>query len=209
MYLTIDNNNYEVIIIHKKIKHTYIRVKEDYKIYVSTPRFTNHKEVNKMLLKEIDNIKKMIKRSLPKRDGYYFLGHKVDVIIVSNLKLPEIYNNKFFVKDKENIDKDYKLLALPIYKERLKLIYDRFEEDIPLPILKIRKMKTRWGVCNRRNNSITINLELIKRDIKYIDYVIIHELCHFVYGNHSKVYWELVSKYEKDYKKLRKDLRNR
>lgn len=68
-------------------------------------------------------------------------------------------------------------------------------------------MKSRWGVCNRKNISITLNLELIKKEVKYIDYVIIHELSHFIEFNHSHRFWEYVNKYCDDYKKIRKEMK--
>ena len=82
-----------------------------------------------------------------------------------------------------------------------------FEENIPYPNLKIRKMKTRWGVCNRKNNNVTLNSELIKYGYDQIDYVITHELSHFVHFNHSKDFWMTVSKYCPNYKKIRKSLK--
>ena len=69
-------------------------------------------------------------------------------------------------------------------------------------------MSTRWGVCNKKNKTITLNLELIKKDIKYLDYVIVHELCHFIHFDHSKEFWNLVSKYCPNYKQLRKEMRD-
>ena len=68
-------------------------------------------------------------------------------------------------------------------------------------------MKTRWGVNNRGNNTITLNSELLKKDIDLLDYVIIHELCHFYEANHSPRFWAWVSKYYPDYKLARKRLR--
>ena len=46
-------------------------------------------------------------------------------------------------------------------------------------------MKTRWGVCNIKDNSVTLNSKLIEYDIQALDYVIIHELSHFIHFNHS------------------------
>ena len=68
-------------------------------------------------------------------------------------------------------------------------------------------MKTRWGVCNRKNLSITINSELIKLDIEKIDYVIIHELAHFIHFNHSINFWNIVAKYCSNYKAIRKSMK--
>lgn len=41
-------------------------------------------------------------------------------------------------------------------------------------------MKTRWGSCNIKNKTILLNLELAKRQIKEIEYVILHELSHLI-----------------------------
>ena len=69
-------------------------------------------------------------------------------------------------------------------------------------------MSTRWGVCNTKLKVVTLNTELIRYDITKLDYVIVHELSHLVYPNHSKDFWTLVSKYCSDYKKIRKELKD-
>ena len=55
--------------------------------------------------------------------------------------------------------------------------------------------------------SVTLNLELIRKDVKYLDYVIVHELSHLVYFNHSADFWALVGKYCKNYKQIRKEMK--
>ena len=50
-------------------------------------------------------------------------------------------------------------------------------------------MTSRWGVNNVTKKIITLNTELLKKSIDLIDYVIIHELCHFYEGNHSNRFW--------------------
>ena len=79
--------------------------------------------------------------------------------------------------------------------------------DLPDFKLRIRKMKTRWGVCNKSSMSVTLNTELIHKDVTLIDYVIIHELCHFKYMNHSASFWKEVEKYYPYYKLARKRLK--
>ena len=75
-------------------------------------------------------------------------------------------------------------------------------------MLKIRKMKTRWGVCNKKTKTITLNSELMKYSIDKLDYVIVHELSHFIYFDHSKNFWKQVEKYCPCYKKIRKELKD-
>ena len=69
-------------------------------------------------------------------------------------------------------------------------------------------MTTRWGVCNIRDNSVTLNTKLIEYDIEKLDYVIIHELSHFIHFNHSKSFWNQVEKYTPNYKQIRKELKD-
>ena len=68
-------------------------------------------------------------------------------------------------------------------------------------------MKTRWGVCNTKNHNVTLNLELCRYNIECLDYVIVHEVSHFIEANHSKKFWAVVEKYYPNYKTVRKSLR--
>lgn len=210
MYLDINGNKYEVVIIRKDNRNTYIRVKDDLKIYVTTNKRTNIKYIENLIDINYSSIVSMIDRALRKKernDKCMILGKEVDVVSFSLQNKPELYNNKFYVKDISKLDKYIKDYAFVIFEERLKEMYSLFTERIPYPKLKIRKMTTRWGVNNRKDNSITLNIELIKMDIKYLDYVIIHELSHFVHFDHSKAFWDLVSKYCPNCKQIRKEMR--
>ena len=209
MKYVIDNIIYEVVLIKKNNKNTYIRVKEDGKIYITTNYFVSKKYIKQLLDNNYLTIKRMVERNKLKQEknnSFYFLGKKYDIIIVPTLEF-DMTDNKIFVKSEEHLNKWYKMQIINIYKQRLDYIYNLYNEKIPYPKLKIRKMKTRWGVCNRSNNTITLNSELIKFDFSKIDYVIIHELSHFVYFDHSKNFWLQVSKYCPNYKEIRKTLK--
>ena len=67
-------------------------------------------------------------------------------------------------------------------------------------------MKSKWGVCNIKSMTVTLNTELITKDVHLIDYVIVHELCHFKHMNHSTFFWQEVSKYYPYYKEARREL---
>jgi len=74
---------------------------------------------------------------------------------------------------------------------------------IPYNKLKIKDQKTRWGSCSNKGN-INLNWRIIMAPNQVIAYVIIHELCHLRFMNHSKDFWKLVEEYMPDYKKWRK-----
>lgn len=198
-----------VYIEKKNNKNTYIRIKEDLNIYVTTNYFTTEKQIIKLLDNNYDYLFKMLnnmKQRNEKKELFYYLGKKYDIIYLdSNI---ELYDDRIYVKDEETLNKWYKKQIKKIFKERLDYNYSLFIENIPYPNLRIRKMKTRWGVCNKKTNTVTLNSELIKYDISKIDYVIIHELSHFLHFNHSRNFWNQVEKYCPNYKKIRNELKD-
>ena len=209
MKYEIDGIEYEVILVKKNNKNTYIRIKEDGKIYITTNYLVSKSYIKQLLDNNYLTIKKMLEKNKIKQEknnSFYFLGKKYDIIIVPTFDI-DITEDKIFVKSKDYLNKWLKKQIEKIYQERLNYIYNLYREKIPYPKLKIRKMSTRWGVCNRSNNTITLNSELIKYGLKQIDYVIIHELSHFIYFDHSKNFWLQVSKYCPNYKEVRKTLK--
>lgn len=105
------------------------------------------------------------------------------------------------------LNKWLKKQIINIFSERYKICFSKFNEYLDMPMLKIRSMKSRWGVYNKKNHSITLNSHLIEYDISSLDYVIYHELCHTVHFDHSKAFWKLVAKYCPNYKQAKKDLK--
>ncbi len=73
--------------------------------------------------------------------------------------------------------------------------------------IKVTKANTRWGSCNNKGN-ICLSARLMFLPRHLIDYVIIHELCHLKYLNHSDKFYNEVSKYLPNYKKYIKELKN-
>ena len=199
----LDGDIYNVLVVKKNNKNSYIKIKDDLTIYVTTDYLTTKGEVKRMLDNEKDFLKRSLSRArkkMEKDELFYYLGKKYDIILVP-FENTEVYDDKIYVKDMKALDKWLKKEMKRIFSERLEYNYDLFDEDIPFPKLKIRSMKTRWGVCNKRDNSITLNSKLIRYSIHEIDYVIIHELSHFVHFDHSKEFWETVRMHMPDYKK--------
>ena len=205
-----NNNEYDIVIEKKKTnKNTYIRVKNDLTIYVTTNIFASTKDIKKLIEENSSSIVRMINSQLKKKDsndGFFYLGKKYDPIYVEYCDI-SFGDTKVFLNKNLDIDKWYKKQAKSIFKERLDYNYNNFSENIPYPDLKIRKMTTRWGVCNTKLKTVTLNLELIKRETKYLDYVIIHELSHLLEANHSSRFWKIVERNCPNYKEIRKDMK--
>ena len=116
--------------------------------------------------------------------------------------------NKIYTKDEKTLNKYLSKYITNIYKERLDHYYNIFEEQIPIPNLKIRKMTSRWGVCNIKNHNVTLNSELSKYNIECLNYVIVHELSHFIEMNHSSRFWKVVEANYPNYREVRRIMKN-
>ena len=209
MKYCLDGNMYPVIIVKKNNKNTYIRVKEDCTIYVTTNYLASKLYIQRLLDNNQDYIRSSIarrKEQEKKKEQFSYLGQVYDIVFVPTLKRMEIDGNRIYIKDKKALETWYKKETRRIFELRLNKIYNEFEESVPFPKLKIRAMKTRWGVCNKVRETITLNAKLIRYDIEKIDYVIVHELSHFIHFNHSSFFWNLVSKYAPNYKAIRSEL---
>lgn len=205
----LDGEIYKVNVTKKNNKNTYIKVKDDMVIYVTTGRFSSRWYIKSLLDGEKDFLRKSLNRvkKHAEKDGeFYYLGKKYDIIYVPFDKV-EMDDCKIYVKSDSALEKWLKKEMKSIFTERLSYNYDLFEEDIPFPKLKIRSMKTRWGVCNKRDDSVTLNSKLIKYSLNEIDYVIVHELSHFVHFDHSREFWETVEKYMPNYRSAVKVLK--
>lgn len=86
---------------------------------------------------------------------------------------------------------------LEFYCNKIGLSYNKF---------KIKEQKTRWGSCSKQKN-LNLNWKLIMAPPWVADYVVLHEVCHLKYLNHSKDYWNMVSLYMPEYKKAQQWLK--
>lgn len=209
MQLEVNGKVYPVEIIKKNNKNIYIRIKEKNTISITVPFLCTEKKAFKILEENRKSIERMLKKKEVKKEmeeGIWFLGKKYDYIQMPLYDF-EVSGNKIYAKDEKGLAKGLFKEMQTLSTERVQYWYQVFEEKIPNPKLKFRKMKTRWGVCNRKENAITLNTDLLKYDLEKLDYVIIHELSHFVHFNHSKEFWLLVEKYCPYYKRIRKELR--
>ena len=95
-------------------------------------------------------------------------------------------------------------------KEAIRIMTPRFNEiinnlqylDLPKTTLRFYKMRRRWGSCSTKH-VITLNTELIKKDLKLIDYVIVHEICHLKIPAHNKAFYALIESIMPDWKTRR------
>ena len=109
-------------------------------------------------------------------------------------------------KVKELLTSWYRQRATEVFSERLSVWYPRFERyQLRRPRIYVRQMRSRWGSCTTKGK-MTLNLKLIQVPKTFIDYVIVHELCHLNVHNHSSEFYTLMSRIMPDWKGHREKL---
>ncbi len=88
----------------------------------------------------------------------------------------------------------YRKHAKAVFEGRFRACYEQARQhSIPLPRLRVRKMKTRWGSC-WRGGTIVLNPELVRLPTPFIDYVITHELCHLKVRKHGRDFYAFLAR---------------
>ncbi len=146
---------------------------------------------------------------------YLFLGKKYQIKLFSS-KHPSvnIIGDKLVVYSqsdvlvKELIEKWRYEQAEFIFQEVLNKCFSEMSKYLEkYPHLEIKKYKSRWGCCYPNKNKIIINISVVNLPIELIEYVIFHELSHFIHMNHSSDFYSFLIKFVPNEKKLRKEIR--
>lgn len=208
MKIVIDNKEIELVIHYKNNKNLYIRARDEKTLEVTCNPFMTTKKIMKVIKenepKIISMLKQKEKEALKDKD-FWYLG-KPYQIVYESVSHPYFEAKKIHVKNEHSLQKFYNVETERVFKSEVERILPFFK-NIPFFTLKIRKMKTRWGVNNLTQKTITLNSELLKKDLDLLDYVIIHELCHFYEANHSANFWRHVAEYYPHYKEARRRLK--
>ena len=135
---------------------------------------------------------------------FYLLGNIYDINLSDHYF--EINNDKFKYKEL-NIPKIHKALRNHykyLIEERVNKLKPLFNHDCEIIY---KDMKSRYGYCNVSRNMICLSLRLIHLPVDLIDYVIVHEFCHFKVQNHQKEFYEEMKKYYPLYKSAKSELK--
>ena len=218
------NMDIKVKIIRKKVKNLTLRINADCQPVLTVPFFTPSKTIEAFLKHKEEWLKKKINffylqnvknlKNLENGGNFHYLGKIFQVkIIRSNTNFVQIENGFcciFVTEDSFGLKE--KLTDNWYYEKAKELFPEIVEKFTPLigkkvNVLRIKKMKTRWGSCNPQKQYINLNQNLIKKDLKCIEMVIFHELVHLLYPNHGQEFYSFLGKYMPDWKKRKEMLK--
>lgn len=190
----------------KNNKRCYLRIKEGKLIVSASPYFSIH-EIENLIRKHqdyiLENIMNYESKAVYEAGGYvYIFNIKYQIVLHDmNKKQCHIHGQSLYVYHhniQDTVEKYLRIILTTYLKE-----YIPSQQMITptMPEITIRKMKSRWGSCFTTKHKISFNLALIHLEKDLIDYVILHELCHFLQANHSPLFYQEIAKRMPDYKK--------
>ncbi len=209
MQVEIEGILIDVVIVRKKNKNIYLRFKEDGKLYATCPIFVTEQDLLKLIENNKEKIIKMyfmLSKTQENNLFFNYLGKKYTIVYDQAVKKCHFDGDFIITKNEKMLTTFYQEEVKRVFTEEMERLLPFFK-SIPKFQLKFRTMKTRWGVNNRGNQTITLNTELLKKEKDLLDYVIIHELCHFYEANHGVRFWQRVEEFYPNYKLARKRLR--
>lgn len=121
---------------------------------------------------------------------------KIRVSIIEDEIIIESYT-KEVNKIKKALELWYRDMAIKKIRERVSY-YEKYYSMKPRSI-KVKEQKRRWGSCTYYND-LLFNWKIIMAPVEVIDYVVVHEMTHMIHKNHSKDYWNEVSRIMPNYK---------
>jgi len=216
----------DVLVIKKRIKNYHLNVlPTDGRVRVSVPYDVPDEIVKAFVIRNYDWIRKhrnafrAQERQSPRMyvsgESHYLRGKRY-ILRVETATKPrvEIKGNKeiyFYVPKhytKEKRERYYEKWLRKELQKDLETLVPKWEKIMNLKAneFRIRKMKTRWGSCNPVTRRIWINLELIKKPQKFLEYVIVHELAHFIERRHNKRFKAILDSYMPGWERYRKGL---
>lgn len=229
-FIEIDGEKIDFLLKRKNIKNIHLRVTSDGNVTISIPKKMRTERAKEFLRSKISWVKKQQKsfksfaspkesKSFENGDILYILGKPYKIELLKDNKNNIIIENdyiKFYIKkqyfdNKFYISKLYekwlKQYAFNVIKDFVAQYQNKLKNyGINLPEIEIKKRKSVWGSCFPTKNKVIFNLSLIKTPVSCIEYVVLHELSHFKYPNHSKDFHNFITAFMPDWKTRKKAL---
>ena len=154
-------------------------------------------------------------REFTTRESHYFLGKRYLLKVIETDSKPkvEIKHDKLILQVRPGSTTEQKQIILQEwYRDQLKSIVPEYiakwEEimNVKVDEFGIKKMKTKWGTCNREAKRIWINLELAKKPLECLEYIVVHEMVHLLERNHNDRFVGLMNKYSPQWRHYKEEL---
>jgi predicted metal-dependent hydrolase len=222
-HILIENITIEVV--RKKVKYMRLSVHApDAMVRVTASNSVKEESIKSFIISKLSWIKKQQKKMegleiVPKlkliSGEFHFLFDNKYLLNVIEGKSNLVILNDSIIElhcKPKTILKKRKIILEEWYREELikkiPFYIHKWEKEMNVSVneFRIKKMKTRWGTCNIKDKRIWINLELAKRPLHCLEYLVVHEMVHLLERSHNKRFTNFMNNFLPNWKLLRKEL---
>ena len=224
-----EGQNITYCLERKPVKNLNLRIRKDGSIYVSANDQVSPEEADDFVLRKSGFVLNAVNqfhemeqyKPQPKRyvsgESFYLLGHGLRLVVSKDQRDSVTSDGVFLylkVKDPEDFEKKQRMVTRyldrqcrQVFQEELDRLYPLFQKyGVAEPKLRIREMDTRWGSCLAKKGIVTLNKRLLEAPQNCIEYVVMHELCHFIHPNHSKQFYQFLTMMMPDWRQRKEAL---
>ena len=221
--ITLSGKNVQYNYQQKNVKNINLRIKSDQSIHVSANPCVPLDTIEEFLVSKsqyiLDALQyyEELRRYSPQPKQYIdgetitVLGHDRRIRLLEGIRntiesdMSYIYltvkNKNDYDARKRTIEKWMHGFCKETINKVCENVYPKFKKyDIGFPEIRYRNMISRWGSCQPKRNILTFNYQLIEAPMFCIEYVVTHEFTHFLYPNHSKLFYQQLSMFMPDWK---------
>ncbi len=225
MIISINDINVEVE--HKNIKNMHLAVyPPDGRVHVSAPSGYTEDQVRLYVLKkwvwvslkrdELMSFNIQPKREFVSGEAHYYKGQLYRLRVITGEAVHqhvEISGDYILLYARSGANRDKKEEILySWYKTMLTPILEKFVAkwegilDVKLNDWEIHQMAARWGSCSKEKKKVIFNLQLAKKPVRCIEYVVAHEMVHLIERNHTKRFRAIMDLHLPEWELIRKEL---
>ncbi|ATZ16949.1 zinc metalloprotease [Williamsoniiplasma luminosum] len=216
--ISVNGNLVNYNLTYRDQKNLVLKVR-DGQICISAPVRANDWDIEQIIYKNYHTINKYqisydvhLKYDLYSNQPWIkIFDQKINVVFSTDNIHPKLINNELHIKNYLNLDEQIAKIYTFLAKQYKNWFINQTGQwaslmNLHFKNLSLKAMTTKWGVCYPQTQKIMYNIKLIHFKPEIIDYVIVHELTHLEFPNHSKDFWRRVEKFLPHYRELSKEL---
>jgi predicted metal-dependent hydrolase len=216
----------KIELIQKGIKNVHLSILPPHgNVRIAAPLHLSEETIRLYAISKLSWIKKQqkkirsqereSKREFINKETHYFQGRKYLLRVFEVDRPPKVVFNKKYIDlyvRPRTVTKQRQVILNEYYRNELKeLVADyisKWEKKIPVKVRNfgIKRMKTKWGTCNIEARRIWINLELAKKPLQCLEYIVVHEMVHLLERKHNDRFMAYLNKYIPRWRNYREEL---
>ena len=216
----------KVEVERKWIRNIYLRVSPtDARIRISAPMLMSERAIRQFVLAKEAWIRQRLRRVGERQSPtpreylsgelHYYMGqgYRLQVVHGNGPARVEVVDDEMVLYVREGATREQREVAMrEWYRAEMKaliaVLVARWEAVIGVKArrISIKQMRTIWGSCNHRTHDINFNLELMKKPLHCIEYVVVHELLHIIVRLHNDEFKALLTRYLPDWRETKREL---